>query len=227
MIKKISIWLFVIIVGFLFYVLSQIPFQMGFLGGFRGSNLTLIALIQAVCIISLLYVGLRCLKLRFRDIGWTAHNWKKDALLGAIVAICWAIVQFAWIFPHTGGAERADIKGILTMLEHDWHNILWYLPLGVIGGALTEELYNRGFFIGALSASFNHSRVVVYLSAILSIIFFSAGHLPSNLVEWIDLLIPSTAYALLYLYTKRLTASMVAHGLWNTLAVTLIILFYS
>ncbi|WP_370458077.1 type II CAAX prenyl endopeptidase Rce1 family protein [Thalassobacillus sp. CUG 92003] len=57
--------------------------------------------------------------------------------------------------------------------------------------------------------------------------FFAAGHLPRDLVEWIDLIVPSTAYTVLYLYTKRLTASMVAHGLWNTLVAILVIIIYS
>jgi len=45
--------------------------------------------------------------------------------------------------------------------------------------------------------------------------------------EWIDLLIPTIAYTIMYLSTKRLTASIVAHGLWNTLAVVLIYIIYA
>ena len=88
-------------------------------------------------------------------------------------------------------------------------------------------IYNRGFFIGVIDVIFDHSKVAISLVAFFAIIFFAAGHLPINLVEWMDILIPSTVYTILYLYTKRVTASIVTHSLWNTLAVILIFIIYS
>ncbi|MDE0583388.1 CPBP family intramembrane metalloprotease, partial [Planococcus sp. A6] len=137
------------------------------------------------------------------------------------------LLQFLWILPQTGGAERQDVAEIIAMLGGEWSNVWWYLPLGIIGGGLVEELYNRGFFIGALAGIFRHSKIALYAAALLSIVFFAAGHLPRNLVEWIDLLIPSAAYTVLYIYTGRLTASIVAHALWNTAVVILVMLLYS
>ncbi|MGP4078189.1 lysostaphin resistance A-like protein [Halobacillus sp. K22] len=227
MIKNLAIWFSIIIGGIILFIITQIPFQMGLFGGYEGFGLTIIGLLQALLVIPLLYIGLRSLKMSFRKIGVTTQNWKRDSLLGAAVAIGWAIVQFIWIIPSTGGASRDDISEILVMLDTNWVNILWYLPLGIIGGGIVEELYNRGFFIGALAGIFNDSKVVLYIAAAFSILFFAAGHLPGDLVEWIDLLVPSTAYTVLYLYTKRLTASMVAHGLWNTLVVIIVTIIYS
>lgn len=40
------------------------------------------------------------------------------------------------------------------------------------------------------------------------------------------ILVPSTAYVVLFLYTRRLTASMVAHAVWNATAVAAIQLVY-
>ncbi|QBP41913.1 CPBP family intramembrane glutamic endopeptidase [Paenisporosarcina antarctica] len=226
MIKSLVMWFLIIFVGFILFALTQVPFQMGFLGGYQGMNLTIIGILQAALIIPLIYFSLRYMKLDFTKIGFTSSKWKEDALLGSIVAICWALIQFIWLIPNTGGDGRADISGILTMLDHQWINILWYIPLGVIGGGLTEELYNRGFVIGAIAGIFRNSRIALYIAAIFAIIFFAAGHLPININEWVDLLVPSTVYTLLYLYTKRLTASIIAHGLWNVLAVIGIFIIY-
>ncbi|SHN33980.1 hypothetical protein SAMN05216179_3490 [Gracilibacillus kekensis] len=226
-IKSIAIFLLVVIVGFSLFVLTQIPFQIGMFGGYKGVSLTLIGLLQAIMIIPLLYVGLKALKMNFKKIGLTSFKWKRDSLLGIAVALGWAVVQFVWIIPNTGGASREDISEILTMLEYSWINVLWYLPLGIIGGGIVEELYNRGFFIGALTGIFKDSRLVLYIASALSITFFAAGHIPRDFVEWMDLLIPSTAYTILYLYTKRLTASMVAHGLWNSIVVLLVMIIYA
>lgn len=227
MLKRLAIWLSVIIGGFLLFAATQIPFQLGWFGGYSGVSLTLIGVLQAVLIIPVLYAGLRLLDMDFRSIGWTTSHRQKDSLLGAAVAAGWTLLQFLWIIPQTGGAERQDVAEIIAMLGGEWSNVWWYLPLGIIGGGLVEELYNRGFFIGALASIFKESKIALYAAAVLSIVFFAAGHLPRNLVEWIDLLIPSTAYTALYIYTGRLTASIVAHALWNTAVVILVILLYS
>ncbi len=219
-------WLAVIVVGFIGFVLPQIPFQIGLFGEYAGINLTIIAVLQALLVIPLLYWGLRRLNLSFASIGWTKRAWLRDSWLGVLVAGCWAIVQFVWLIPNTGGAERADIVAIVSMLEGHWSHVLWYLPLGIIGGGLTEELYNRGFIIGVIACLFHRSKWATGIAAVIAIVFFAAGHLPTNAVEWIDLLVPSTAYTLLYVATGRLTAPIIAHGLWNSFAAIGIYLLY-
>lgn len=227
MLKRLAIWFGVIVLGFLLFAAAQIPFQLGLFGGYGGVGLTLIGLLQAALIIPLLYAGLRLLDMDFRSIGWTTEHWRQDSLLGAAAAAGWTLIQFLWIIPQTGRAERQDVADIIAMLGGEWSNVWWYLPLGIIGGGLVEELYNRGFFIGALSGIFKQSKIALYAAAVLSIAFFAAGHLPQNWIEWIDLLIPSTLYTVLYLYTGRLTASIVAHALWNTAAAILVMLLYA
>ncbi|XEC95078.1 lysostaphin resistance A-like protein [Paenibacillus tarimensis] len=222
-----AMWLFVIVVGFILFVIPQIPFQMGAFGGYKGKGLAIIGIVQFILVVPFLYWGLRRIKLNLRDLGLiTSNRWKQDVLLGIGASTAWAIVQFMWLIPATGGADRPDIAGIMTMLDQHWVNVLWYLPLGVIGGGFAEELYNRGFVIGVLRKKFPNSKPVLTIGILFAIVFFAAGHLPANGVEWMDLLIPSTTYTLLYLWTQRLTASMVAHGLWNTIAVTFIYILY-
>jgi hypothetical protein len=57
-------------------------------------------------------------------------------------------------------------------------------------------------------------------------LFFAAGHLPSTAIEWIDIAVSTIAFTGLFLFTKRLTASIVAHSTWNTTAILLIHYLY-
>lgn len=105
-------------------------------------------------------------------------------------------------------------------------NVLWYLPLGVLGGGVAEEVYNRGFIITVLEDILGNTRAATTVAAVFSILFFAAGHLPTGRVAWIDILIPSAAYVVLFLYTRQLIAPIVAHSLWNSFAVAGIHLLY-
>ncbi|WP_181351289.1 hypothetical protein [Thalassobacillus sp. CUG 92003] len=166
MIMRLAIWFSIIIGGFILFIITQIPFQMGLWGGYDGAGLTIIGVLQALMVIPLLYLGLSYLRMSFKKIGLTTKKWKSDSLLGAAVAIGWAMVQFIWIIPSTGGASREDISEVLIMLDSNWENILWYLPLGIIGGGIVEELYNRGFLIGALAGIFNDSKFALYIASV-------------------------------------------------------------
>jgi membrane protease YdiL (CAAX protease family) len=224
--RKIWVFVFVLVAGFAMFAIPAIFFQMGNAGGYQGANLAFLGVIQLVLVGAVVGAGLRMLGMRVADIGLTFRYWSRDALLGVGVAAAWAVLQYAWVFPATGGAARADIAGILDLIDGSWHNVLWYLPLGILGGGVAEELYNRGFVITVLSDILGNTAATSYIAGAFSVLFFAAGHLPQGWVDWVDILIPSTAYVVLFLYTRRLIAPMVAHAVWNTLAFTGIHLIY-
>lgn len=224
--KGLLVWGIVIVSGFVIYVLTQLPFQMGYFGGYEGIALSIIGILQFILITLLIYAALRYMGLDFKDIGISDRIYPKDVWIGVTFAILRALIEFIWIIPATGGAQRVDVSEIIAMLDGSWINVVYYLPLGILGGGISEEIYNRGFFIGIPARLFNNSKVVVYTVSVISIIFFAAGHLPRNMIETIDILVPTIAYTLMFLYTKRLTASIVAHSLWNTLVVIVIFIMY-
>ncbi len=239
--KKILVFLAVIVIGFIMFAAPAIFFQMGGLGGYQGHNFALLGIIQLVLVVGVLRVGTRMLGMNFHDIGLRAPDFRsrpfrRDLLLGTGAAAVWFVVQFLVLFPQTGGASRPDIAEILQMVDGRWANVLWYLPLGVLGGGVAEELYNRGFFITVLRGILGGDRTLAgssggmgwpaLLAATLSVVFFAAGHLPSGFIEWVDILIPSIGYAAIFLYTGRLTACIVAHSIWNSMAVAGISLVY-
>lgn len=224
--RKAIVFAAVVILGFAMFAAPAIWFQMGNSGGYAGRNFAVIGVLQTILVFGVVVVGLRMLNMTLSDIGLRFDHVREDALIGLAAGVAWTTLQFAVLFPATGGAARADVAGILDMVDGSWANVLWYLPLGWFGGALAEEVYNRGFFITVLRDILGGGTVAAAIAGALSVLFFAAGHLPSGYIGWIDILIPSTMYVALFLWTGRLTAPIIAHAMWNAAAVAGIYLVY-
>lgn len=195
-------------------------------GGKIGINLIFIALFQLITIVLLLRCSLKILKKEWVDIGLKMTNLKQYLIIGLLFGALWAFLQFVFIIPNTGAANRADIDAMLKMYDGSILGTMSFIILGVIGGGITEELFNRGYFITILKDIFENPKIGIWISAILSILTFSFGHMPTNSLEWFDILIPATMYTLLFILTSRLTASIVAHGIYNMSAILLTFYMY-
>lgn len=224
--RRIWVFVLVLVVGFVMFAAPAIFFQMGGAGGYEGANLAILGVVQLALVGAVVLGGLRMLRMRPADIGLVTTGWRRDALLGLAVAAAWTALQFGWLFPATGGSGRDDIASILAMIDGSWANLFWYLPLGILGGGVAEEVYGRGFVITVLRDILGHTTAGTVVAAVYSAVFFAAGHLPQGWLAWTDILIPSAAYVGLFLYTRRLIAPMVAHAAWNTAAVVGIHLMY-
>jgi uncharacterized protein len=225
--KTILIFIVTIILGFILFALPNLFFGIFKInGGLKGINLLIIALFQLALVCSLLYFSLKKLNKNFRDIGFSWGKWKRDSLIGSVIGLAWAALQFGLIIPNTGGIERADISQMLTMFDGSLLGVISYIALGVIGGGITEEIYNRGYFINVLKGTFKRPKLGLWIAAFISILFFAAGHLPSDALGWFDILVPTLVYTLLFIFMKRLTASMVAHGVYNMTAILLTYYLY-
>jgi len=224
--RQAAVFVVVLVVGFAMFAIPAILLQVGFAGGYGGTNLALLGVVQLVLVVAVVRVGLRWLHRSWSDIGATVASWRSDAALGAVVASGWLLVQFGWLFDATGGASRPDIAGILALVDGSWWNVLWYVALGVLGGGVAEEIYNRGFVITVLEDLLGSTRAATIAAGAFSVLFFAAGHLPGGWVDWVDILVPSIAYVVLFVVTRRLTAPMVAHSLWNGFAVVGIHIVY-
>ena len=181
---------------------------------------------QFITVCLLIYFSLRLLNKDFRYIGLSLSHWKRDGLLGIVSGLAWTALQFEIIIPNTGSAEREDIIQMLEVMDGTLIGMLSYIALGVIGGGITEEIYNRGYFINVLKDCFKNPGIGLWIAAILSILFFAIGHLPADAISWIDILVPTIIYTLLFLYTGRLTAPIFAHGIYNMTAILLTYYLY-
>lgn len=220
--KTILVFIFTIIIGYALFIIPDVFFGVTKInGGKIGINLFYIAIFQFFSIIALLSASLKILKKDFSYIGLRFVNIKKDILLGFIFGALWTILQFVLIIPNTGGINRADINGMVSMYDGSLIGTISFIALGVIGGGITEELFNRGYFINVLKDVFKKPKTGLWFSAILSILIFSFGHMPVTALDWFDILIPTIMYTLLFITTKRLTASIIAHGIYNMAAILL------
>ncbi|SMO79368.1 CPBP family intramembrane glutamic endopeptidase [Fodinibius sediminis] len=225
--KTLAIFIGTIITGFILFVLPNLFFGITKInGGLTGINLLIIALFQLTAVCSLIYFSLRLLHKDFQYIGWSAKNWQTDSLLGLLTGLAWTALQFGLIIPNTGGAQRTDIAQMVSMFDGTLLGTLSFIALGVIGGGIAEEIFNRGYFINVLKDLFNNPKTGLWTAALLSIAFFAIGHLPADALGWFDILVPTIAYTALFLYTKRLTASIIAHGIYNMTAILLTYYLY-
>ncbi|WP_375587742.1 lysostaphin resistance A-like protein [Flagellimonas aurea] len=220
--KTLVVFIGTIFLGYVLFIIPDVFFGVTKInGGKIGINLLFIGLFQFITVTALLYFSLKILKKKFRDIGLRFENLGKDILLGTFFGGVWTMLQFAFIIPNTGGANRPDINGMLDMYDGSLVGTISFVALGVIGGGITEEIFNRGYFINVLKEIFKNPKTGLWFSAILSILLFALGHMPVNTLDWFDILVPTILYTILFIWTKRLTASMVAHGVYNASAIIL------
>lgn len=225
--KTLVVFITTIILGYLLFILPDVFFGVTKLnGGKIGINLLFIGLFQFVTVTTLLYFSLKILKKNFRDIGLKFENLGADTLLGLLFGALWTILQFYFIIPNTGGINRPDIYGLSEMYDGTLMGTLSFAALGVIGGGITEELFNRGYFINVLKETFKNPKTGLWFSAILSILIFALGHLPTSALDWFDILVPTILYTVLFIWTKRLTACIAAHGVYNMSAIILTYYLY-
>ncbi len=226
--KTISIFIQTIILGFILFALPNLFFGITkFNGGLTGVNLLYSALFQFVSVTFLIHFSLGKIGQNLEFIGLKFTHIKKDILFGSAFGLGWTFLQFVLIIPNTGGAEREDISQMVGMFDGTLIGTISFIALGVIGGGITEEIYNRGYFINVLKSTFKNQRVGVWISSLSSILFFCAGHLPNSPLMWFDILVPTVGYTFLFIATGRLLPSIIAHGLYNVSAILLTYYMYA
>lgn len=192
----------------------------------EGFTFALVGVFQLMLGVAAVSLALRFVNLNWRDVGFTSERWLRDALVGAGVAMTFALLQFLLIIPITGGIERSDVAVHIDQLGAS----AWG-PLGFIVLAWTsvffEELFIRGLVFNALKHIWGSSRTALYLSVAITTIVFAAFHGYQGWAGVIDTgLYGGLTLTLLYVWRERLTACIVAHALWNSIATVGIYAWY-
>lgn len=191
--------------------------------GFYGGT----GLVQALLVPVALALALRPLGWRLGDIGLTRQNWRSDALIGLTIAVLFAIIQFALIIPATGGAARSDVAVNSAQIGHSLAGVAAFVLLAWTG-SFAEELFFRGFFLNALEKLLGDGRGTTAAGVVATTLLFAALHGYQGVAGVIDTgLYGGLGLTLLYLWRgRRLSAGIVAHAGWNTLATIGIYLWY-
>ena len=224
--RRVLLFSSTILFGFILFILPNLFFGITKInGGLSGINLFFIALFQISTVSLLIGFSLKKRGWKWRNIGWKKPE-IKHVLLGCFAGAIWLAIQFFWLIPSTGGASRPDIIQMVSIMDTSIITMFSYLSLGIIGGGITEEIFNRGYFIRGMEDLFKNKKTGIVLATIASVLFFVLGHLPYDLVSTIDILIPTIIYTALFIATGSLTPSIVAHSLYNGLAIILVYVNY-
>jgi membrane protease YdiL (CAAX protease family) len=219
-------WLLTLVIGVLLWEAGKVLASLaavivaGDESAIYGSFWPLIALslVQTVVIVFGIKYVWRIVNGDWASIGFVSENWKQDALYGAAVGLALALLQFFVILPLTGGAQRTDVIASAEIMGSNPFSLIAAIILGWFAGAFSEEIFYRGHFIRSLSKLFGGGPWAVGISSVLSIALFAYGH---SYQGWIGILSTgfiALIYTLLFLWRKRLTTGIVAHGVYNTLA---------
>ncbi|WP_236743404.1 MULTISPECIES: CPBP family intramembrane glutamic endopeptidase [Nocardiopsis] len=185
-----------------------------------------LALAELVSAAALVFWWLRRRGLPFSALGLTSRSWGRDALLGAATVPPRLLLEFAVLIPAAGGADNPGVQEVLTNASAGAVALVATAVLGVVGGGLAEELYFRGFLLGALPRLFVHRRAALYGAALVSVLLFAGLHLPSSGPDVVAIVLAGLVYTALFLATRRLTATVVAHSLWNISALVAVLALY-
>ena len=224
--RKILLFISTIIIGFILFIIPNIFFGVTKInGGISGINLLFIALFQLITVSGLISFTLKKRDWHWKNIGWVKPQ-LNHILLGIISGGSWLFIQFYWLIPATGGASRPDIIQMVSMMDSSLLTLFSFLSLGIIGGGITEEIFNRGYFIRGMQDLFSNKNTGLFFAAVFSILFFVLGHLPNDLISTIDILVPTILYTVIFLITGSLIPSIIAHSLYNGLAIILVYINY-
>ena len=192
----------------------------------RGPTFALVGVIRAVLGLAAVAIALRLVRLRLRDVGLVSKHWRSDVLVGAGVAVVFALVQFLWIIPNTGGATRSDVAANAAQIGDSLWGVFGFVVLAWTG-ALSEEVFFRGHFFTTLRNLLGGSGVALGATIALTVALFAAGHGYQGWAGVVDTgFYGGLILTLLYVWRGRLTACIVAHALWNTLATVAIYMWY-
>ncbi|MXP10537.1 CPBP family intramembrane glutamic endopeptidase [Pseudoblastomonas halimionae] len=191
-------------------------------GGLTGLNLAWVGLFQLASVTALVWWAVRSLGGSFRSIGWDFSEWPRQFAIGGAIGLAWALFEMLVLIPSHGGAEEPNVARIIENIDSQVIGLVGYLVWGVIGGGITEEIFNRGFTINVLRAVFDDKRLGLWVAATLSIVLFMVGHLPQNGFDWITILIPTLIYTGLFVFTGKLAAPIAAHAVHNAVVLGII-----
>jgi hypothetical protein len=195
-------------------------------GELIGFDFAWIGIIQIVFGLFVIALALRIARLRLSDVGLSLTGWRHEALIGAAVAILFTTLQFTVIIPATGGAARSDVATNLAQIGPSVWGVVGFIILAWTGAA-TEEVFFRGHFLNTLKGTLGNGRVGLIIAAIVTVILFAALHGYQGWAGVIDSgLYGGVTLTLLYLWRRKLTACIVAHALWNSLAAVLLFSLY-
>ncbi len=192
----------------------------------EGITYALVGLIRLILGGAAVFLALRVVGRRFRDIGLVSAHLTGDLAIGASVAVAFALIQFLVIIRNTGGAGRSDVAANAAQIGTSFLGVPGFVILAWTG-AFSEELFFRGHFFTALRKLLGPSRLALVVAVAATVVLFAAGHGYQGWAGIVDTgFYGGLTLTVLFVWRRRLTPCIVAHALWNTLATVVIYWWY-
>jgi hypothetical protein len=204
------------------HILPQVIFDLRLQGWPYG----VVGLLQAILAPVAIALALSPARARLQDLGLTTHRWQRDALIGAGLAVGYALLQFLVIIPHTGGADRSDVAMNAAQIGDSLSGVAGFLVLAWTG-SFSEELFFRGLVVTSLLRVLGGTRSALASIVVITSLSFAFAHGYQGWTGVVDTgLYGGLTLTLLCLWRRCLTACIVAHAVWNTLATLGIYFWY-
>lgn len=187
----------------------------------------LVPLTQTLLLVPLIWLTLRLQRQPWSIIGWSRpRSWTGVLLTGLAAGLAMELfavhVSTPWISAAFG--TEPDYSG-LKSIQGNLPALALFLVLSWSFAAFGEEICFRGFLMQRLASLLGDHRGSWVASLVLSSLLFGWGHTEQGLAGWVQEGLSGLLLGALFLCCgRKLAVPVVAHGVSNTLAFTLIYL---
>jgi len=179
-------------------------------------------LVRQIIVNKLVMIIVLSVLLRLEPGGWAGvgvsrREWPRHVGRGVLIGLAMfiglnviltAVVEAVLPRPAAGGPS------ILSFFV-DWRNLLVWLPIGIFGGGVIEEL-ERVFVITRFEQWLGRKGLVI--GVVITSLMFGAGHLYQGLGAALSTAVSGLVFALVFLRRRSAVEAMAAHAFSDVLA---------
>lgn len=161
----------------------------------------------------------------FSDIGFSLKEFKPNSILfgGLVAVLTLAFMQLIFhpVLDFFVSLEYKD-AGLNDTIQSGKLQFLIMVLLGWLIGGFYEEIVFHGFIFTRLEKIFK-GKYSTILSFVITSVIFGVYHIQLGASGLVNALVVGAVYLALFLYFKRnLWYSIICHGFYNTIVMTLI-----
>lgn len=196
-----------------------------FIGVVVADALGLVPITQTIFLVPLILLALRLQGQPIATIGFSlpANFWRTVAL-GIFAGIVIELIALFLTTPLIIGVFGVEPDySELRELEGNLSFLLFLLLFSWVVAAIGEEMCFRGFLMHRTASLFGDGRTAWAIALVLTSVLFGWGHTEQGVAGWVQEGLAGFWLGCLFLLAKRnLVLPIVAHGVSNTIALTLI-----
>lgn len=183
----------------------------------------------SIPILLITWLALKYSKETFADIGFSFKRFKLNSILigGLFAALTLAFMQLVFhpVLDAIVSLEYVD-GGLTETIQGGKLQFFIMVIIGWLIGGVYEEIVFHGFIFTRLEKMFK-GKYATHISFMITSLLFGVYHYQLGASGLVNALVVGTVYLGLFLYFKRnLWYSIICHGCYNTLVMTLIYFDY-